>query len=279
MQARFSGGVTDPIKLVCGVPQGSSVSPILFLLYLAEPMRSGVESARFSYADDIGILGIGPTVAESAASAQREVNHLLDWARENAVSFDTNKSEVIHFVGCRRERGGEIQVNGTEIKPAEHIRWLGVHLDPKLTFKHHVTTWCGKALKTAQHLRRLNSVSRGAAPRMLVTAVDMCVVPVATFGADVWWPGLTRPTANGLSTPQATSMCNLIDKAILCALRGALPVWKTTPNAVLHREGGIPPARILLEANRLRLAARLSSLDDRHPLRSRAMVCPNVGTL
>lgn len=48
---------------------------------------------------------------------------------------------------------------------------------------------------------------------------------------------------------------------------------------VLHRESGIPPARIILESNRLRLAARINSLDDRHPLRIRACVCPNIGTL
>ena len=42
VQARFSEGVTNPTKLVCGVPWGSPAPPILFLLYLEEPMRSGV---------------------------------------------------------------------------------------------------------------------------------------------------------------------------------------------------------------------------------------------
>ena len=195
---------------------------------MAAPMRSRNQKTRLSYAEDIGILGIGPTASESAAATQREVNDLLHWARENAVSFDTNKSEVIQFPVRRREDAIEIQVNGSYIKPAEHIRWLGVHLDPKLSFKHHVATWCGKALKAAQHIRRLNSVKRGAAPSALATAVDMCVVPVATFGADVWWPGNTRPTANGISTPQATSLCSLIDKAVILVLRAALPVWRTT---------------------------------------------------
>lgn len=63
------------------------------------------------------------------------------------------------------------------------------------------------------------------------------------------------------------------------ALRVALPVWKTTSNAILHREGGILSARIILKENRLRLAARINSLDDRHPLGSRASTCPSFGTL
>ena len=72
------------------------------------------------------------------------------------------------------------------IELAEHIRWLGIHLDSKLSFKNHVAMWSAKAIKIAQLLRRVNSVKRGAAPGPLVTVVDACVVPMATYGADVW---------------------------------------------------------------------------------------------
>ncbi|KAI1007857.1 hypothetical protein K3495_g373 [Podosphaera aphanis] len=154
-----------------------------------------------------------------------------------------------------------------------------MYLDSQLTSKHHVTTWCGKALKAAQHMRKLSPVSRGAAPDPLVAAVDSCVVPLATFAAEVWWPGLKRPTKREDVTPPTAYLCNLIDKAVRVALRAALLVWRTTPNVILHRQGGIPPANILQEGGRLRLAARINSLDTHHPLRSRASICPNVGTL
>ncbi|KAI0997417.1 hypothetical protein K3495_g10768 [Podosphaera aphanis] len=213
VQVRHSAGVTPERELVCGVPQGSPISPLLFLLYMAEPMRSGNPLSRFSYADDIGILGFGPTIAESAAAAQREVDHLFEWSRQNAVAFDTNKSKVVQFPGRRRESAVDINVNGTSIQPAEHIRWLGVYLDPRLNFKHHVTTWCAKAMNVAHHMRRLNSNFRGAAPGPLVKAVDSCIVPVASYGADVWWPGIKRPTQRGIVTSSTTNLCYMIDKA------------------------------------------------------------------
>lgn len=207
VQVRFQGGVTSPKELACGVPQGSPISPLLFLLYMAEPMRSGNTMARFSYADDIGILGVGRTIKDSAVAAQNEVDKLTTWAHQNAVLFDAEKSEVVQFPGRQKEEPVGILVGGNRIEPADNIRWLGVYLDPRLSFKQHVSTWCGKTLKLAQHMRRLNSVKRGAAPKALISAVDSCVIPVATYGAEVWWPGLSRPSVSGAVRPPTSFHC------------------------------------------------------------------------
>ena len=133
-------------------------------------------------------------------------------------------------------------------------------------------------MKVAHLMRRFNSTFRGAAPGALIRAVNSCIVSIATFGAEVWWPGLKRPTRAGIATPATASLYTMIDKAIMMGLRSALPVLWTTPNVVLHREGGIPPANISVEGNRLQFSAKMKTLDDRHPLRSRAAMCPNVGT-
>ncbi|PNP60790.1 hypothetical protein FNYG_14482 [Fusarium nygamai] len=53
------------------------------------------------------------------------------------------------------------------------------------------------------------------------------------------------------------------------AMKAILPVWKTTPITILHRESGIPPVDQLLDARRLRFSARLKSRDEAHPLANR----------
>ncbi|KAM4067395.1 endonuclease/exonuclease/phosphatase [Hirsutella rhossiliensis] len=57
-----------------------------------------------------------------------------------------------------------------------------------------------------------------------------------------------------------------MSKALYTSLRAILPVWRTTPTNLLHREAGIPPVPLLLEARRMAFAARLKALDEAHSL-------------
>lgn len=90
--------------------------------------------ARFSYADETIILGFRCTVSESAAAVQRKLDSLTNWAEENVVSFDASKSEVIHYLGRKREKPVEITVKDNMILSAKQIPRLRVYLDPHLSF-------------------------------------------------------------------------------------------------------------------------------------------------
>lgn len=128
-------------------------------------------------------------------------------------------------------------------------------------------------------MRRTNSIIRGAAPRASVPTVELCVVTVTIFVAEVWWPVIACPTAKGTVTPPTSHLCSLIDKNFLVALRVALSVWRTTPKVVRVREGGIPSTHILSEGYRLRIAERHNSLDNCHLLRWGAIICSSMGSL
>jgi hypothetical protein len=82
-------------------------------------------------------------------------------------------------------------------------------------------------------------------------------------------PRWNQPTKDIPSSNQY--LIQRMTKAMNQAMRAILPVWKTTPITILHRESGIPPVDQLLEARRLRFSARLKSLDDTHPLVRRTL--------
>jgi len=280
VKVRFEGATTDDKELICGLPQGSPVSPILFMLYMLPFLTRRKKRRRFCYADDAGLLEIGKTTEEVAAALSHELEDALQWGRDNAVAFAPDKYELIHFTRKRDRSVPLIRVNGAPIQPKDVVRWLGVYFDPKLTFRTHVETWGSRAHKAAAHLRGLNRVMAGAPSHLTALAANACVLPIATYGAETWWQGATKP---GTKDPTKTvktrqeTLVGIIEETVKLAARAILPVWKTTPISVLHRESGLPPAKVILEQQRLRMAMRLRILDEKHPLVERLRSTPERG--
>ncbi|KAM9873607.1 hypothetical protein VDGL01_12316 [Verticillium dahliae] len=103
-------------------------------------------------------------------------------------------------------------------------------------------------------------------------AVHTIVLPKALFGTEIRYPGPTRPgkqRVNGTFPRVRNGLQDTIGKlqvAINSAIRGALPVWKTTPIEAMLRESSTPPIQLLLDMARTRHALRLGTLDKGHPL-------------
>ncbi|KJZ68476.1 hypothetical protein HIM_01090 [Hirsutella minnesotensis 3608] len=273
-RVRYQDITTPTTPLQCGLPQGSPVSPILFLLYTEPIYRLGNPEGRFGYADDTAILCVGQSLEQTSQKASEYLQELVNWGAANGISFDPEKTEVMHFSPRRRETKPPVRHGDVEKRPETAMRWLGLWLDRKLTFKTHVEKWTAKAQTVANHIRSLGNTRRGALPRAMQRAVRACVEPILLFGVEAWYPGPTspswrQPTVQGPSRIQ--QLLRKMSKALVQAVRAILPTWKTTRIAVLHRESGIPPVRQLLEGRRIRFSARIKSLDHAHPLAKRTI--------
>ncbi|KAJ3454128.1 hypothetical protein MRS44_018022 [Fusarium solani] len=271
-RVRYQDTVTASSPLQCGLPQGSPVSPILFLLYTEPIYRLSNPQSRFGYADDTAILFTGDTVDETTAAASASIEEMIRWGAANGVSFDPEKTEVMHFSRSKLRSSPVIRHGDVVKQPESALRWLGIWLDSRLSFRVHVEKWAAKAKAVAYHLRGLANTKHGPLPSAVRSAVRACVEPVLLHGAEAWYPGTSRPRWNQPSKDVPSSNQHLIQRmteAMNQSMRAILPVWKTTPIAALHRESGIPPVAQLLEARRLRFSARLKSLDEAHPLASR----------
>ncbi|TKW60303.1 MAG: hypothetical protein DI628_08940 [Blastochloris viridis] len=271
-RVRYQDTLTPFTPLQCGLPQGSPASPILFLLYTEPIYRLGNPQGRFGYADDTAILSIGDTVDESSAMASSAITEMVGWGAENGVSFDPKKTEVMHFSRGKLRTTPAVSHGDVEKHPEPALRWLGIWLDSRLSFRIHVEKWAAKAQAVAYHLRGLTNTIHGPLPSAVRSAVRACVEPVLLHGSEAWYPGRTRPRWSQPAKDMPSSNQHLIQrmtKAMNQAMRAILPVWRTTPIAALHRESGIPPVDQLLESRRLRFSARLKSLDEAHPLARR----------
>ena len=277
IQIKLDGEIGPITSIHCGLPQGSPVSPILFMLYLAPLFHMGTLKARFGYADDVALLAISPSLDINSKSLSDSLQEALNWGSSEGITFDPGKSELMHFSRRRADQdptrtpsvaAGPIQVSEGSERP--YLRWLGILFDKKLTFKWHAKEMASKALIVANALRSLGNTVRGVPPHLLQQAVKACVHPKAYYGAETWWPGRTRP---GPVSPISNRVDGLLDslaKVVLAGARAILPVYCTTPIAVLHRESGLLPPEIELNQLAYSATARLRRLDPAHPLLKRA---------
>jgi hypothetical protein len=275
IKIRLDGETGLATDIWCGLPQGSPISPILFMLYTAPLFWLGTLAGRFGYADDVGLLAVSTDLQTNCEKLQRDLQEILDWGLAEGITFDPKKSELIHFTRSPRDPHPSVspQVSaGTHIiqESTDPLRWLGVYFDRKLKFKQHVRILAAKALAVGNALRSLGKTTRGVPPIFLQRAVTACVLKKGYFAAETWWPGRTRTVRNKRISNTVESHIHLLRKVVLTSARAILPVYRTTQAAALYREARLRPPEIELNLISQTFAARTARLDPRHPLRIRA---------
>ncbi|KAJ3498242.1 hypothetical protein NLG97_g1280 [Lecanicillium saksenae] len=114
------------------------------------------------------------------------------WGRCEAIHFDPKKTEIMHFSRRKADHSQSpiIYHGDKEIRAATSMRWLGIYLDKKLTFNHHINEWSQKARKVINHLRAMNNTVRGMAATAARRAAWAVAMPTLFHGVDAWLPGL-----------------------------------------------------------------------------------------
>ena len=141
-RVRLEDTVTKTKNIKCGSPQGSPLSPILFILYIADIFLQDTEH-RFGYADDICVLRTGRSLEEIVEKLGEDLSQILGWGAEHKVKFNPEKCELKHFTRSR-DNTHSPEVAAPEFdftipeQPGTAVRWLEVWFDRKLIFSHHV---------------------------------------------------------------------------------------------------------------------------------------------
>jgi hypothetical protein len=281
VRVRLEKETTEPHSVECGTPQGSPLSPILYMLYLAELLTQD-PTLRFRYADDICLYRATDSLDTNVQLLAADVRGIIQWGRDNKILFAPEKLEMIHITRKRGEHAPDCTIDDdltirpitTAPKQGEQpaLRWLGVWFDRRLSFKRHVSERAAKARKVTYHIRGLARTADGPPASALRKAVITCVLLSALYGTEAWYGGRTKPARENRTGRQPTVSTrngwhiDVIDRTLAQAARGVLPAWRTTPTPTLFRDSGLPSAEAALEEAKTRFTLRLQTVDEGHPL-------------
>ncbi|XP_075167910.1 uncharacterized protein LOC142240076 [Haematobia irritans] len=184
------GSRESSVRHVCGgVPQGSVLGPLLFIMYMNDVTDSIVshECNFFAYADDIHLFFRSSDMSRLEANVNMTLGNLAAWLSSNGLNINVSKSNAIlfndHGRGCIR-----ICIGTTPVSFVNEMRCLGVVIDHKLEFGTHIG---GILSRVAFKLRRLYCVDaympryirQRVAMALLMPHVNYCIeITSATSG-------------------------------------------------------------------------------------------------
>ena len=123
-----------------GVPQGSVLGPLLFLIYVNDLNLSVKNSIVHHFADDTNLLYIHKSFRTLCKKINYDLKGITNWLNANRISLNVSKTEFIIFRKPNTPVRFEIQIklNGKRLYPSTNIKYLGVLLDEHLSCKPHI---------------------------------------------------------------------------------------------------------------------------------------------
>ena len=167
----ISGVNSSHSKIKHGVPQGSVLGPLLFLIYINDLSRAIKYGDVFHFADDTNLLHINRSLPLLQKLCQKDLRHLCSWLYANKISLNASKTEFLTFKPKNNHKYDNftcrLKIQRNVIGPSKYIRYLGVLLDQDLSWKPQIDLVASKLKRTNGILSKL----RHFLPRSLLLQV------------------------------------------------------------------------------------------------------------
>lgn len=160
-QTRIGSNISNKRKSLFGVPQGSVLGPLLFIIYVNDIHRVLSKSFVNLFADDTLISVSGKNLREITEILNNELIALYDWLCKNRLKLNAEKTKCMIIgsrANCKKyaELGLNVKICDSVVSLVSEIKYLGVYLDPQLSFSNQIDYLCKKIGKKIGFFYRIS---------------------------------------------------------------------------------------------------------------------------
>ena len=182
-RVKFNGIISGTKDVICGVPQGSVLGPLLFLLYVND-LHKVCQAAKFLlFADDTAILYSASSKNELQSIIGESFPKIRSWLIANRLSLSVPKTFYQLYSNDDADHTLHISVGNTCLKRAETVKYLGVLIDDDLKFKSHVNKVSGVISRQIGVIGRARYLLNTKLMTLLYNAL---ILPYLTYCSSVW---------------------------------------------------------------------------------------------
>ena len=153
----INGTSSEQLPITCGVPQGSILGPLLFLIYINDLPLVSKRAVTVLFADDTNALYTGKTYDELIHVVCNDLSSLSDWFKCNKLALNESKTKymIFHTRYNKPPENFVITLNGVTLERVEITKFLGVLIQENLNWKAHIDYVCNKIAKSIAILAKL----------------------------------------------------------------------------------------------------------------------------
>ena len=133
--------MSDIVELTTGVPQGSTLGPLLFLLYMNDIVKPSNLFKFILFADDTNMSLSEHNVVSLMRTMNSELISVATWLTANRLSLNVSKTNYLTFSGNKRlNQDVDINIAGEVINRSLTVKYLGVMIDQNINCKNHIAS-------------------------------------------------------------------------------------------------------------------------------------------
>lgn len=238
--------LSSPQDIQAGVPQGSILGPLLYIMYTSD-MPINENTLTSTFADDTAILSVNENSTTASIILQRHVLQLEGWLDKWKIKVNEQKCIHVTFT-LRRETCPQIRINNQLVPQHTSVKYLGLHLDRRLTWKSHIDAKLTQTkLKLVQYTWLIGRNSKLSLDCKLLIYYSI-FKPIWVYGIQLW----------GTASASNIERIQRCQNKILKMITGA-PWYVRTSH--LHRDLNVP----LVKSEIIKYSANYLQKLESHP--------------